>query len=73
MHIHDIFEDRAKAGDSGFAIAFAILELADQTKACAAALDRLGTNNFSPKLGPGTTEFIGMQLERIAAALEVRP
>ena len=65
----DIFRDMAER-DSGYAVAWAIIQLAEAQNRTAAALDRLGTNNASPKSGPGTTEFIGMELKRLADAME---
>lgn len=65
----DEFQARAEK-DSGYAIAWALCQLAEQQRRTAEALDRLGTNNGSPQGGPGTTEFIGMEVKRIADALE---
>jgi hypothetical protein len=70
MHIADLFEDRAREGDGRFAVAFAILQLADQQKSIALALDRLGVNSAVPQAGPGAFEFIGMEFSRIADALQ---
>ena len=35
MNIHDLFEEKARAGDGRFAIAFAIMELAEAHKSVA--------------------------------------
>jgi hypothetical protein len=43
-NLHDFFEDKARAGDAGFAIAYALLELAEQQRRSADALDRMGLN-----------------------------
>lgn len=50
-HIHDIFEEKARAGDGQFAIAFALLEIAQQQKACAYQLERLGIGNAATPMG----------------------
>jgi hypothetical protein len=68
MHIQDLFEDRARKGDGAFAIAFALMELAQAQKATAGALDALGFNGGSS--APGTTEKLAMELARVADALE---
>jgi hypothetical protein len=69
QHIHDFFEEKARAGDGQYAVAFAILELAEQQKATAKALDSMGMNNMVPAGVPGALEMIGMQMKDIAAAL----
>lgn len=69
MHIHDFIEDKAKSGDAGFAIAYAILQLGQEQHRLARVVDALGANVLSPTAGMGTTEFIGKQLEAIAEAI----
>jgi hypothetical protein len=67
-HIHDFCEENART-DSGYAIAFAILELADAQKAAAKALDRLGLNYTNETGPPGALEELAMQAKRVADAL----
>jgi hypothetical protein len=67
--IHDLFEDKARAGDALYAIAFAILKVADHQRESASALDRMGMNRMVPGGPPGTSEMIAMQMETIADAL----
>lgn len=69
MHLHDFIVDKAKDGDATFAVAYAILKLAEEQHRLARAVDALGANMLSPTAGMGTTEFIGKQLEQIAEAL----
>jgi hypothetical protein len=55
-------ENRARDGlDSGWAIAFALLRVAD-------ALNRLGTGNAATEMG--ALEFVGSQIGKVAEALE---
>jgi hypothetical protein len=68
---YDYFEEKARAGDGAFAVAFALLELANAQKKAATALDQIGFNDGrNPGGPPGTTEKIAMELARIAEALE---
>lgn len=53
-----------------YAIAYAILQLARQQERTARVLDSMGCNVFTPTAGPGTTEYMGMQLEKIFMALD---
>jgi hypothetical protein len=70
-HTYDYFEEKARAGDGAFAVAFALLELADAQNKTAKALDQIGFNDGGQPNGPsGTTEKIAMELARIADALE---
>lgn len=41
-HMQDYFEDKARSGDGAFAVAFALLELAEAQKKTARALDSAG-------------------------------
>ena len=66
--LQDMFATKAES-DPGYAVAWALCRLADAQRASAAALDRLGFNAVRAD-APGTTEFIGMELKRIADALE---
>ncbi|WP_441255752.1 hypothetical protein [Tardiphaga sp. 285_C5_N1_2] len=65
----DYFEEKARAGDGAFAVAFAILELAAAHRKSGAALDRLGLNYEKSDGPPGAGEAIAMELKRIADAL----
>ncbi len=70
MQIHDLFEQKAREGNGSFAIAFAILKLTDEQRNVYRALDRLGMNAATPQAGPGAMELIGMELKRVADAVE---
>lgn len=70
--IGDLFEDKARAGDGAFAIAFALLRLAEANTLTAEGLDRLGLNYLSPAGPPGALEKLAMEATRIADALERR-
>ena len=48
MHIRDEFDDRARKGDGLFAIAFALLELADAQQSTATWLKHLGKVTRQP-------------------------
>jgi len=70
-NIRDYFEDKARSGDGAFAVAFALMELAEAQKRSAKALDQIGFNDGRHSSGPpGTTEKIAMELARIAEAME---
>lgn len=70
------FEDRAEAGDGMFAIAYAILQLAQTTQNVASALNRLGTADAATPMGAleAHGKHMGECLEafghQIAGALE---
>jgi len=70
QHTHDFFEDEARKGNGAFAIAFAIMELAQQQKQLVRSLDRLGAGTDT---SPGAVEMIAKELkdgaERIAEAI----
>jgi hypothetical protein len=74
MHIYDYCKDKALNGDRTFAVAFALLELAEAQKKTARALDNIGFNEGSGQgiRPPGTTEKIAMELARVADALAER-
>ncbi len=63
-HIMDDFEDKARAGDGAFAIAYALLELAKHQKSTAKALQDLGNGDAATSFG--ATEGLGMQIEKAA-------
>ena len=73
-HIHDLFEEGARRGEAGYAIAFALLELASAQERTATALKNLGLADASTPFG--AIEALGMQIketgELIAEALSNR-
>jgi hypothetical protein len=78
-HIQDYFEDKARTGDPSFAIAYALMELAEAQRDTAKALDRMGLNYGSSAGPPGALEKLAMEtgslvgaMDRIASALEGR-
>ena len=66
-HIKDLFEDKARAGDGSFAIAYALLDLADAQAATSRALFKLGLADASTPFG--ALEALGMQIEKAAEIL----
>lgn len=64
QHIKDFCEDRARKGEAGFAIAYALLDLADAQEATVKALNRLGWNDAATKMG--ALEGLGLQIEKAA-------
>jgi hypothetical protein len=66
--LRDIFEERAQAGDAGFAIAYALLEIADAQYAVRDALDRLGNGNASTQMG--AIENLAGKVSGLAIALD---
>jgi hypothetical protein len=62
QQIHDFFEQRARAGDGAFAIAYAILNLTDAQIATARALNKLGVADASTPFG--ALENLAMELKR---------
>jgi hypothetical protein len=71
MHIHDIIEEkvREKGPDAGlFAIAYALLELTEQSRKSANALERLGLNEAATPMG--AIELLSSEVRRIANAME---
>jgi hypothetical protein len=67
QHIHDFFEERARAGDGAFAIAYAISKLTDAQIATARALNKLGVAEASTPYG--AMENLAMQLTRAGEAV----
>jgi hypothetical protein len=60
----ELFEERARAGDPGFAIAYALMEVYR-------AIDTLGCNSRNMAgLGPGVMERVGMKVEALAQAVD---
>jgi hypothetical protein len=67
-NIHDFFEQKAREGDSGFAIAYALLELTGQQFKTNQQLERIGLGDAYSG-GKGALELIGMSLEKIASSI----
>jgi hypothetical protein len=65
--IKDVFEAKARNGDGAFAIAYALIDLADAQEATARALQKLGLADASTHLG--ALEALGMQIEKAATIL----
>ena len=62
----DDFEDRARSGDGKFAIAYALLRLADTHEKLRGDLC-FGRNSDSP---PGVLEKIGIEMAELASAVK---
>ena len=60
IHIQDFCEDKARKGEGLFAVAYALLELAEAQKSCAVHLKYLGNGDASTTMG--AIEAFGMQL-----------
>jgi hypothetical protein len=67
-NIQDDFERRAGSGDGYFAIAAAILRLADAQQRTADAVNKLGVNNASTDMG--AIEVLSTGVAKIAEAIE---
>ncbi len=67
----DYFKEQALNGDSGYAIAFALLELADAQERTALKLGRLGFDG--PSNSAGGLEGVSLSLEDIAKAIKDLP
>ncbi|HKR16247.1 MAG TPA: hypothetical protein VJM81_02525 [Rhizorhapis sp.] len=65
-HILDEFEDRARAGDGQFAIAYAVLRMAESHEKLRGDLC-FGRTQTSP---PGVLEKIGMEMAELASAVK---
>lgn len=65
----DKFEEMSET-NPGYAIAWALFDLADQQKKTASALDRMGLNYEQPAGPPGTTESIAMQLKDLVEVFQ---
>lgn len=61
------FGELADAGDGAFAVAYALLLLADQQAATVRALHYLGTGNAGTSMG--AIEFLGAQVEKAGDAI----
>ena len=63
LHLHDVIEDRART-DGSYAVAYALLKLAEAQTRTARSLERMGMNDAS---GPmGAIEMVSYELKRIA-------
>ena len=62
--IRTLIAQGAEAGESGFAVAFALLEIAAAQRETAAAIQRLGNGDASTH--SGALEDLGMQIEKAA-------
>jgi hypothetical protein len=65
--LQDFFEERARAGDGAFAIAYALLNLTDAQIATARALNKLGVADASTPFG--AMEHLAMELKRAGEAV----
>lgn len=65
--IEDLFEEKARAGDGNFAIAFALLKLAEEQAYIGKKLGNLGFDG--PGGDKGALEYIGNRLGGIQEAL----
>lgn len=65
MHIHDICEDKARAGDGLFAIAYALLEIADAQNSISVQIKNLGNGSASTPFGAieGLAMHIGEKID----------
>jgi hypothetical protein len=67
LHLHDVIEERART-DGSYAVAYALLKLADAQTRTARSLERMGMNDAS---GPmGAIEMVSYELKRIADHLD---
>jgi hypothetical protein len=65
--LRELFEKKARSGDGAFAVAYALLELADaQDKAAIATFD-LGTRNAGTQMG--AIELLALEVKGLAAAI----
>jgi hypothetical protein len=65
--LRNLFEKEARAGDGAFAVAWALMDLADAQGHTAGAIQRLGNGNASTHFG--AIENLAMQVEKIADAV----
>jgi len=62
QHIMDLFEDKARAGDGQYAIAYALMESSRVQKDIAYQLSRLGLADAATPMG--AMEALGVSLEK---------
>lgn len=70
-HIQDFCEDKAHAGDAGFAIAYALLELAEAQKSLATHVKYLGNGDAATPMGAieAFGAHIGEKLDALVEAI----
>lgn len=51
QHIEDVFEERARAGDGMFAVAYALMQVSREQKAIAYQIGRLGLGDAASNWG----------------------
>ena len=66
--LEDYFEEKARAGDGSFAVAYSLLMISKAHDRLAQKIGQLGFDG--PGTSPGALEFIGMQLRDIRGELE---
>lgn len=59
--------EKARKGDGAFAVAYALLELADSQAATCRAIQRLGTGDAATSFG--AIEALGIQVEKAAKVI----
>lgn len=71
MHIHDLFEEKARKGDGQFAIAYALMNLVDAHKSVATHLKYLGNGDAATTMGAieAFGAHIGEKLEGLTSAI----
>ena len=65
--MRDLFAEKARAGDGSFAVAWALMHLADAQLGTAAAIQRLGVGSASTHFG--AIEALAMEVTKVAEAL----
>lgn len=68
VHIEDLFEEKARKGDSGFAIAFALMRLARTNEKLAKATQDMGLGDASSPMG--AIELLAKEVRDGAQAIE---
>jgi hypothetical protein len=69
-HIEDVFEEKARAGDGQFAMAYALLKLAQNHERLATKVGYLGFDAPGSHPAPGALEFIGMQMRDLVEVMQ---
>lgn len=67
QHIQDFCEDKARNGDGAFAIAYALLELAEAQKNTATQLKFLGTGDAATTMG--AIELLASEVKHVSEAI----
>lgn len=67
QHIEDLFEDKARAGDGSFAIAYALLRLTGEQKNTAYQIRQLGFGDAATAMGG--IEHLTLHLTRTGEAI----